>query len=153
MAVLHFVGDDDNPAAIVAALRDAVPAGSYLVVSHVTGDIRRDVSAQAAVHYRRVTPGATLRSREEILRLLVGWDLVEPGLVQVPFWRPDDIPADAAKVWFLGGVGRKPAALAEDADAADLAGTRRDAAAIAVRSASRQSGQEPDRQAAGGSGD
>lgn len=64
------------------------------------------------MHYRRVTPGATLRSREEILRFFAGLDLIDPGLVQVPDWRPDNKPIDAGKVWFLGGVGRKPDLLA-----------------------------------------
>jgi hypothetical protein len=108
VAVLHFIGDDDNPAGIVAAIRDAMAPGSYLVVSHVTSDIRRDVSAQAAVHYKKVTPNATLRSREEILRFFAGLDLIEPGLVQVPYWHPEEEVPDAGKVWFLGGVGCKP---------------------------------------------
>jgi hypothetical protein len=106
--VLHFIGDDDGPAAIIATLMDAVPPGSYLVASHVTGDIRPEFAARAAVHYRKVTSGATLRSREEILRFFAGVDLVEPGLVQVPQWRPDGKPADSSQVWILGGVGRKP---------------------------------------------
>jgi len=75
----------------------------------VTGDIRREPAASAAVHYKKVTSGATLRSREEILRFFAGLELIEPGVVQVPYWRPDEPePADAGKVWILGGVGRKP---------------------------------------------
>jgi hypothetical protein len=109
VAVLHFVSDDDDPPAIVAAIRDALPAGSYLVLSHVTSDIRRESAANAAVHYKKVTSGATLRGREEILRFLAGLELIDPGLVQVSHWRPDEPePADADKVWILGGVGRKP---------------------------------------------
>jgi hypothetical protein len=111
VAVLHFIGDDGDPSAIIATLRDAVPPGSYLVISHVTGDIRPESSSQAAVHYKKVTPGATLRDRGEILGFFTGLELVEPGLVQVPFWRPDEpVPADAGKVWCLGAVGRKPRA-------------------------------------------
>jgi hypothetical protein len=37
-----------------------------------------------------------------------GFGLVGPGLVQVPYWRPEEVVPDARKVWFLGGVGRKP---------------------------------------------
>lgn len=109
VAVLHFISDDDDPPAIVAAIRDALPAGSYLVVSHVTGDIRRESAANAAVQYKKVTSGATLRGREEILRFLAGLELIDPGLIQVSHWRPDEPePADADKVWILGGAGRKP---------------------------------------------
>ena len=109
VAVLHFVSDDDGPSAIVAAIRDALGPGSYLVLSHVTGDIRSQSAANAAVHYKKVTSGATLRGRDEIHRFFAGLDLIDPGLVQVPHWRPGGPePADAGKVWILGGVGRKP---------------------------------------------
>jgi hypothetical protein len=112
VAVLHFISDDDDPPAIVAAIRDTLPPDSYLVLSHVSGDIRRESAANAAVHYKKVTSSATLRGREEILRFFFGLELVEPGVVQVPFWRPDEPkPADADKVWILGGVGHKPGPL------------------------------------------
>jgi S-adenosyl methyltransferase len=108
VAVLHFISDDDDPSTIVAAIRDTLWPGSYLVLSHVTGDIRSESAANAAVHYKKVTSGATLRGRDEILRFFAGLELIDPGLVQVPQWRsggPE--PADAGKVWILGGVGRK----------------------------------------------
>jgi hypothetical protein len=109
VAVLHFISDDDDPSAIVAAIRDALPQGSYLVLSHVTGDVRRESAARAVVHYKKVTSGATLRGQEEILRFFAGLELIEPGVVQVPHWRPDEPErADAGKVWILGGVGHKP---------------------------------------------
>jgi SAM-dependent methyltransferase len=107
VAVLHFISDADNPPGIVAALREAISPGSYLVISHVTGDIRPETAAQAAARYKEVTSGATLRSRDEILRLFTGVDLIEPGLIQVPHWRSDDQPSDVSKVWILGGVGHK----------------------------------------------
>jgi hypothetical protein len=105
----HPTSDDDNPPAIVAAIVDALPPDSYLVLSHVTGDIRRESAASAAVHYKKVSSGATLRGQDEILRFFAGLELIDPGLVQVPHWRPDGPePAEAGKVWILGGVGRKP---------------------------------------------
>jgi hypothetical protein len=79
------------------------------VLSHVTGDIRPEVAAKSEAEYKKVTPGATLRTQEEILRFFTGLELVEPGLVQVPNWRPEEPEtANADKVWFLGAVGRKP---------------------------------------------
>jgi hypothetical protein len=47
--------------------------GSYLVLSHVTGDIRRESAAPAAMHYKKVTSGATLRGQDENLRFSPGW--------------------------------------------------------------------------------
>jgi hypothetical protein len=110
VAVLHFISDTDDPDAIVASVCDSLPAGSYLVVSHATGGIRGGSAARVAEHYKKnVSPGTTLRSPDEILRFFTGLELVGPGLIQVPYWRPDEPePADAGKVWFLGAVGRKP---------------------------------------------
>jgi len=59
VAVLHFISDDDNPPAIVAAIIDALPPDSYLVLSHVTSDIRRESAASAAASASR---SATARS-------------------------------------------------------------------------------------------
>jgi hypothetical protein len=53
----------------------------------------------------------TLRSHARIAALFEGWDLVEPGLVQLPLWRPDGKPPrpkDLSKVWGYGGVARRP---------------------------------------------
>jgi hypothetical protein len=109
-AVLHFISGDDDPHALVGYICDALAPGSYLVVSHGTGGILSGGSAEkVAEHYRRnVAPGTTLRDREEILRFFTGLELIEPGLVQVPHWRPDELgPPDVGKVCVLGAVGRK----------------------------------------------
>jgi len=108
VAVLHFIGDGDNPVALIAALRDATAEGSYLVVSHVTGEFSKEAAAQSEARYKKVTPGATVRGRKQILGLFDGYALVEPGLVQVPQWRPaGPVTAGLENVWFLGGVGCK----------------------------------------------
>ncbi len=111
VAVLHFIGGADDLHAIVGSIRDALPPGSYLVVSHATDGILRGGSAgKVEEHYRKnVASGATLRDRDEILRFFTGLELIEPGLVQVPYWRPDEPETPGAgKVWVLGAVGRKP---------------------------------------------
>ena len=111
VAVLHFIGGDDGPFAVVGSIREAMPPGSYLVVSHATGGILSgDSASKVAEHYRKnVAPGSTLRDRDEILQFFTGFELVEPGLVQVPFWRPDDPESpDSGTVWVLGAVGHKP---------------------------------------------
>jgi hypothetical protein len=112
LAVLHFVRDEEDPAAIVAELGAALPSGSYLVLSHGTGDfaVDRDLGGAARV-YAKATASLSVRPRAAILPFFDGFELVEPGLVQVPLWRPDGppMPADElAKIGGYGGVARKP---------------------------------------------
>jgi hypothetical protein len=112
LAVLHFVPDDGDPAGLVAAYRDALPAGSHLVLSHVTTDFHppETGSEQAGEVYRRARAATTLTPRpyERVLSLFDGFDLVEPGLVQAPLWRPGYPPPGSREVAHVGmyaGVG------------------------------------------------
>jgi hypothetical protein len=111
VAVLHFLGDAADPAGIVATLRDWLPAGSYLVLSHAASDGRPAVTEAAGTIYRRsVQTEGRARTRAEIAALFEGFELVDPGLVYVPQWRPDspdDVPADPSQFWFLAGVAAK----------------------------------------------
>lgn len=112
VAVLHFIADAEDPWRIVAALRDALAPGSYLVFCHGTEEGRPTV-AQAAekVYQRSIATDIHMRPRAEILRFFDGFELLDPGLVQSPFWRPDspaDLPSDPGRFWgLLVGVGRK----------------------------------------------
>lgn len=118
VAILHFVTDDEDPAEIVAVLREALAPGSYLALSHATGDFRAEAASRAVAVYDRATSTATLRGRNQIAAYFGGFDLVEPGLVQVPLWRPDGKPpgrSTLSKIWIYGGVGRKPRAGADAA--------------------------------------
>ena len=110
--MLPFIGDAADPWRIVATLRDALAPGSYLVLAHAT-DASRPVVAQAAekVYNRGVSAQAQMRSHEEILSFFDGFDLVDPGLVYVPLWRPDpgaDVSGDPGEFWVLAGAGRTP---------------------------------------------
>lgn len=107
IAILHFIRDDEDPAGIVATLRDALPPGSYLALSHVTGDFRSTAASAAADVYKNASSSGTLRSHNQIASFFSGWDMVEPGLVQSPLWRPEgDLPRNLDKLWIYGGVGR-----------------------------------------------
>ncbi|MFE6775558.1 SAM-dependent methyltransferase [Streptomyces sp. NPDC057702] len=109
LAVLHFVRDEEDPAALVATLRDALPAGSFLVLSHGTSDFHR-AGNDANEVYRAATASLHLRSRPAVEALFAGLDLLEPGVVQASRWRPDPAgDGDAAddRVAFYGGVGLK----------------------------------------------
>lgn len=109
VAVLHFISDADNPARIIDGFHDALAPGSFLALSHGTADFRPGPAQEAAAVYDRATSAATLRDRAQIAALFDGWDLVEPGLVQVPLWRPDGQPPkpkELARAWIYGGVAR-----------------------------------------------
>jgi SAM-dependent methyltransferase len=109
VSVLHFVSESDDPDALLARLRAALAPGSYLVISHFTAESRPDIG-----RYERVGRDAgiegTLRNRAQIERMFAGFELVEPGLVSAPLWRPDrgENPDGEQPAAILAGVGRKP---------------------------------------------
>ena len=110
-AILHFLPDADDPAGIVAYLRDAAAPGSYLAISHIGTDFFPDKSAlaEAVAVYERASERVWPRSRDQILSFFDGFELLEPGLVPKHQWRP--VTGNAATStpniqW--GGVGRKP---------------------------------------------
>jgi SAM-dependent methyltransferase len=109
VSVLHFLDDHDDPGRVVAQLRDALVPGSYLVLSHATGEAKPDVAAAAnTVYMNKVAARGDYRSREEIMRFFDGFTVVDPGLVYLTQWRPDepeDTGTDAANFWLLAGVG------------------------------------------------
>lgn len=115
LAVLHFVTDEEEPGRIVAALREALCPGSYLILSHATADFHDQSVADAATAvYKKATAPLVLRDRDHIKAFFTGWDLIDPGVVQPPLWRPDGQPPhpeDLAKIGIYGAVGRLPGSL------------------------------------------
>ena len=112
VAVLHLLTDAEDPAGIVARLRKLLAPGSYLVLTHVTGDMRPGLADTVAKEFIRlgVTTPLVPRTADQIRRLFTGFDLVEPGLVQPARWRPTPhTPPETG--WMYAGVGRlSPAA-------------------------------------------
>jgi S-adenosyl methyltransferase len=110
-AVLHFISDDEDPAGITARLRDAVAPGSYLAISHIGSDFFPDKQAlaRAVAVYEKASERVWPRSREEILGILDGWELLEPGLVPKHLWRPvtGQAPETTPNIQW-GAVARKP---------------------------------------------
>ncbi|MGW3111495.1 SAM-dependent methyltransferase [Streptomyces sp. NPDC001091] len=111
VAVLHFLEDADDPHRAVAELRTALAPGSLLILTHASfeGIPLPEERAEGAVDvYRDIRNPLVMRSREEIARFFDGFELVEPGLVHPPQWRPQAAPEDEDGFAFSGyaGVGR-----------------------------------------------
>jgi len=112
-AILHLIPDDDEAYYVVSTLRDALAPGGYVAVSHpscedappgiIEGINKATATAPAAYQYRR---------HAQIRRFFDGIELVEPGLVLTPLWRPegpDDLLVDEPQRAFcLAGIGYKP---------------------------------------------
>ncbi|MBP2330451.1 hypothetical protein JOF56_010836 [Kibdelosporangium banguiense] len=113
-ASLYYVSDHDLVAKTVARYLDAVPSGSYLVLSHTTlGSHQRDAVRLSNVleMTKTLTSAATARTPEWIGDLLTGLEVVEPGLVYTSRWRPDGLRVVDDAPWHdavLAAVGRKP---------------------------------------------
>ncbi|MEV5236067.1 SAM-dependent methyltransferase [Streptomyces pseudogriseolus] len=111
VAILHFVEEADDPYGAVAELSEALAPGSMLVLTHAAyeGIPLPPERAEGAVDvYRDMRNPLIMRTREEIARFFEGYDMVEPGLVPMPRWRPDTAPEDEDPYAFSGlaGVGR-----------------------------------------------
>ncbi|MGY4742080.1 SAM-dependent methyltransferase [Streptomyces sp. ATMOS53] len=111
VALLHFVQDADDPYAAVAEFGAALAPGSLLVLTHASyeGIPLPPERAEGAVDvYNDIRNPLVMRSRAEIERFFEGYDMVEPGLVPMPHWRPDTAPEDEDPWAFSGfaGVGR-----------------------------------------------
>jgi hypothetical protein len=113
VAVLHYVVDDDAAFGAVDRLRQALAPGSHMVLAHPTfvefdGKPRSPEAGRAIL---RKASDTERRTRDQISRFFADWDLVEPGLVLTPLWRPEgpDDPLLAApeRAFTVGGVARK----------------------------------------------
>ncbi|TGA96618.1 SAM-dependent methyltransferase [Streptomyces sp. MZ04] len=112
VAVLHFVEDAYDPYTAVAELRDALAPGSVIVLTHASYEgipIPAEQAGQTVGVYKDIRNPLIMRSRDEIARFFEGYDMVEPGLVPMPHWRPDTSPEEEDPYAFSGfaGVGRK----------------------------------------------
>jgi hypothetical protein len=110
LGILHLISDDEDPWGIVAKMVDAVPAGSYLVITHPASDLLPETQQEASRRYNQnVATHQTLRSRPQVARFFDGLELLEPGVEQWHLWRPG--PGDAASADLKSGhcgVARKP---------------------------------------------
>jgi hypothetical protein len=111
VAVLHHLDDAHRPDELVARYRDAVPSGSFVFITHFidggdeTAEIERVMLSDLG--------SGRFRSFDEVRGLFAGMELLEPGVVYNPLWRPDPSDIVPDPMSFAGkiigaGLGRKP---------------------------------------------
>jgi hypothetical protein len=112
LMILMHVSDDDRPHELVARLVDAVPAGSYLVISETANDVDAEAIAASQEEYnQRVTDTQwASRTKHTFARYFSGLEIIEPGLVTMGLWRPaPGVALPARPIPAYCGVARKPA--------------------------------------------
>ncbi|MBT2388474.1 SAM-dependent methyltransferase [Streptomyces sp. ISL-1] len=112
VAVLHFLEDEDDPQSAVAQLRDALAPGSLIILTHASYEgipVPEEQAGGAVGVYQNIRRPLVMRSREKIARFFEGYEMVEPGLVSMPHWRPGTPAEQEDPYAFAGfaGVGRK----------------------------------------------
>ena len=113
ISMLHLFADDEDPAGIVARLMDGVPSGSYLAISHLTSESDQIATVASAIKDSpRMGYRLNPRSQAEISRFLEGLEPVDPGVVRVNRWHPDEAELaespDSGDFPFYGALARKP---------------------------------------------
>jgi SAM-dependent methyltransferase len=109
VALLHFISAADDPNGLLKRYHEALVPGSYLVMSHATDEGLNVRVGAAAEMYQVTDRPAYMRDRAQITELFDGFELVEPGVVRTPEWRPDSPTevVDPDRAAALGGVGKK----------------------------------------------
>ncbi|WP_460071183.1 SAM-dependent methyltransferase [Streptomyces sp. YKOK-I1] len=108
-AVLHFVPDADDPAELIRQYTEPLVPGSALVVSHAGADEVPQAAPEAAEQYRGAVSQVIWRSRDEVDALFEGFDLLPPGVLRAPLWRPEAGERPDPELAMLAGVAIKPA--------------------------------------------
>ena len=109
IAVLHCIPDEDDPYQLVSDLMDAVPAGSFLAITHPARD-QLTVATRAEESLTKLMgQKVTFRTREQVSRFFAGLELAEPGVVPIQDWRADSIlDFNSAPTAMWGGVAEAP---------------------------------------------
>ena len=108
IAIVMLLADEDDPWGKVEALRDAMPSGSCLAITHPTGDFNPAEMDEAVA--AATGAGMTLvpRTRAAVERFFGDWEPLAPGIVPVSSWRPDEPVSDPKAAYYWAGVARKP---------------------------------------------
>jgi SAM-dependent methyltransferase len=110
LAVLHFIHDGDDPPRIVHDLTSVLAPGSFVVISHLTGDFASGPVAAGVAAYNALVPAGLIpRTHTQVSALFAGLPLVPPGVVPLTEWRPSS-RADPACADLYAGLARVPRA-------------------------------------------
>lgn len=109
VGVVQFIPDSADPWGIVARYRDELAPGSYLAMSHFTPDGNPEAMAKAVEVFKDTQEPAHPRTRDQIVRMLTGFELVDPGLVYTVQWRSenDEVEDQPERSNLYAAVGRK----------------------------------------------
>jgi S-adenosyl methyltransferase len=109
VAIMMLFGDEENPQSWVRTLVDALPPGSYVAISHPTGDFNPGEMANAVTAAQHAGINLVPRGEAGVAAFLDGLELVDPGVVPVLAWRPDGAaPQDPRSAYYYAAIGRKP---------------------------------------------
>jgi S-adenosyl methyltransferase len=87
----------------------ALAPGSYLAITHPTADFNAGAIAEAVAAAEHSGISLVPRSHAQTGAFFTGLEMVEPGVVPVLAWRPDDgQPADPHGACYYVGIGCKP---------------------------------------------
>ncbi|WP_030784054.1 SAM-dependent methyltransferase [Streptomyces sp. NRRL S-920] len=89
VALLHFIADEDGAYDLVDRLMRALPPGSYLMLSHGTGEFTPETARRATELYKARGMTLALRTRAEVERFFDGYEMVAPGVAVIDHWKPE----------------------------------------------------------------
>jgi hypothetical protein len=108
VAVLHMLRDDEDPRAVVGRLMAAVPAGSFLGISHLASDVQQEAMAEMGRRLNQaMTQQFTMRSRAQVTAFFDGLSLIDPGVVLTHQWRPGSESEATTPGVLWAGAARK----------------------------------------------
>lgn len=97
-AILHHVMDEENPAELVARYRDRMPSGTHLFLTHVCVADDALIDKLEPISIEHLGTGV-FRTIPEIEEFFTGWEMIDPGVVYIPLWYPEEpLPEDPAEL-------------------------------------------------------
>lgn len=111
VGVLQFIPDSDDPWGVLSRYVESLSSGSYLALSHFTADSMPAAMAAGKEIFAKTAEPITPRTKAQVMDMLAGTEIVEPGIVFTPEWRPEtpeDVGAEPSKANLYAAVGRKP---------------------------------------------